>query len=161
MHTYKIYDENFEELFKQEWFSPKKIEDFYDEKEKSIIFETEKKYLEAASLFINTSFSICELEKYREYYGINHMKKIYSSEYPDELLKLFENLQEDGEYSVSDAMNMLKLIFRGHIWCILKFADDTRIFFEKPGILTILTVKNHHDDVKNIKNLKITHKDLQ
>lgn len=160
MHTYKIYDKNFEDGFKQEWFSPKSIEHFYDKEQKSQIFESEEKFCEALKVFAGTaSFSVHELEKYHEYYGIDYMKKAYPEEYTPELLALYENLEESAEYPAEKAEDILRLIFRGHIWCILKSAD-TEISFEKPGILTVLTAKNYADAVKNIKNLEISEKDF-
>lgn len=160
MHRYEISDENFTDLFKREWFSPKEIENFYDKKQKSILFEIEKKYFEVFDLFADTSFSVCELEKYREYYGINRMKEEYPEEYPNKLLEIYETLEENTEYPLDGAEDIFKLVFRRHIWCIFKFANGTRIFFEKPGILTVLTAENHADTVKNIKNFEIIHKDF-
>lgn len=146
MHKYKIYDTDFKDGFKREWFTPKDIETFYDKNQKSFIYETEKLYLEVFNCFANTSFSVCELEKYHEYYGINQMKEIYSAEYSSELLDIYENIKEDFTYSVQQAENIFKLTFRGHIWCILKFDDGTEIFFEKPGILIISTAKEYTSD---------------
>lgn len=160
MHTYKIYDKNFTDGFKQEWFSPKSIENFYDKDQKSLIFESEGKFLEAFKLFAGTdSFTVCELEKYREYYGVNYMKKAYPKEYPGELLAVYESIEENDVYSGSDAENIFRLMFRGHIWCRLKSAD-TEIFFEKLGNLTVLTAKTPSGTVENIRNLEISEKDF-
>ena len=141
MHTYKIYDKNLSDGFKAEWFSPKTIEDFYGENQKSIVFESEEKFCKIFKIFSDTnSFRVHEFEKYHEYYGIDYMKKAYPKEYPPELFSLYENLEENREYAFSDAENIFKLMFRGHIWCILK-SSDAEMFFEKPGILTVSTDK--------------------
>lgn len=151
MHKYTIYDENFKDGFKSEWFAPKTVEDFYEKNQKSCIFEAEKKYFDAFKAFANTSFCICESEKYREYYGINVMKEIYPEEYPSELSEFYENFEENTEYPVEKAENVFKLMFRNHIWCILKFSDGTEIFFERPGVLTVLTNKKHNECIKDLE----------
>ncbi len=131
---------------KDEWSAAKQFEHFYDEDDKdNSFFEAEDDYVDVISLFMDeldiTTLTVCELEKYNEYYGIDELAKQYENAYPKEMLDLFEVLEENDVLAMDKIDMLCKLIMRSHLWCVLRgkgfevrFGNDSNMFItsEKP-----------------------------
>ena len=125
---------------KDEWSSAKQLETFYDDEEQeNDFFAAEDDYIDVISLFMDdldiTTLTVCELEKYNEYYGIKELSKQYPSFYPKEMMELFETLAENDVLTMDKIDMVCKLIMRSHVWCILKseklevqFGNDCNMF---------------------------------
>ncbi len=125
---------------KDEWQSAKQLEYFYDEDgQENSFFAAEDDFIDVISLFMDeldiTTLTVCELEKYNEYYGIRELSKQYSSFYPKEMLDLFETLKENDVLTMDKIDAAAKLIMRSHMWCVFKasgfevrFGNDCNMF---------------------------------
>lgn len=125
---------------KEEWSAAKQLEYFYDETEQeNSFFGIEDDYIDVISLFMDelniTALTVCELEKYNEYYGIRELSRSYSKYYPDEMTEVFENISEGDSLTLDKIESVCKLIMRTHMWCVLKsdklevrFGNDSNMF---------------------------------
>ena len=166
MYKYEVYDEEFNIHSKKDWFMPEDIDSFY---EKSVIpppelLVTEDKYISAAYEFISAlnadSFCVCECEVYKEYYGINILKEKYPEIYPESVVELYESIKDNDILTGEDIKVALRLILRGHIWCVLRH-KNLEIFSEIPGRLTLLCADIPSKAIENVKKLEIIIKDFQ
>ncbi len=153
---------------KDEWSASKQLEAFYDEEiGENPFFEAEEDFIDVISLFMDeldiTTLTVCELEKYNEYYGIRELSKKYETYYPKEMMALFDTLQENDVLTMDKIDMAVKLIMRSHIWCVfrgvgfeVRFGNDSNMFItsEKPCKKAIADIEEVDINISEIPVMK-------
>jgi hypothetical protein len=119
------------EYQKDEWTSCYDIGKLYNEKEFYVKYymSVENAYINVLLSFLditNTTVLIVKnLEKYNDNININESSLIYT----EEMLKLFERIEENSVLEINDILNLCRLILREQLWGKLENESSLYVHF--------------------------------
>jgi hypothetical protein len=114
-----------------EWTSCHDIGKVYNGKEFTAndYINVENTYILAVLSFVNSAnistLKVKNLEKYNDSIKINEG----SIEYTDEMIKLFERLEDDAVLEIEQIEQLCRLILREQVWCKLEDTNKLLIYF--------------------------------